>query len=90
MGSMVTKILRIEVMRHSDTGLLMAVCDEFPGLYVHARSQSELDERLPEAIRMLMEAEGHRIGEIREISRPSRLDSGFRKSYIEYETSLAA
>jgi hypothetical protein len=39
----------------------MAVSDDMPGLIVHARSQEELENRLPGIVRDLLEADGHMV-----------------------------
>jgi hypothetical protein len=55
----ITKTIDIEVLRHGKSDLLMAFSQALPGLLVSGRSQSEIDDKLPGAIRQLLEAEGN-------------------------------
>lgn len=55
------KIVSISTMIHPKTGLLVAVSDDLKGLLVHGRSEAELLQRIPVAIRDILEAGGHRI-----------------------------
>lgn len=53
--------LRITVLQHRITDLLMAVSYDLPGLMVPGRSEEELNVKLPAAIQELLEAEGHQV-----------------------------
>jgi predicted RNase H-like HicB family nuclease len=55
---------KVETIEHRETGLYVAVSDDLPGLYVHGRSERELEERVPVAIKALLEAAGDNVGEI--------------------------
>ena len=55
---------RIDAVAHRETGLIVAFSDDLPGLYVHGRSEEELRERIPEAIRALLEAQGESVSGI--------------------------
>jgi hypothetical protein len=46
----------IQILRRKDSDLLTAFSDDLPGLLVPARNREELDERLPRAIKQLLEA----------------------------------
>ena len=50
------KLVRITVLRHRTTDLLMAVSFDMPGLMVPGRSEDELMAKLPAAIKELEEA----------------------------------
>jgi hypothetical protein len=69
--------IRIRTLRHGPTGLLVAVSDDMKGLYVHGNSEEELIERLPVAIRALLEADGYEVERITEIDPPVRAAAGF-------------
>jgi hypothetical protein len=58
------KSIRIKVLCHKNTGLLMAMSDEMPGLIVHARTDAELEDKLPLAVRDLLEASGHEVVQV--------------------------
>ncbi len=49
--------IAVEVMTLKDTGLMVAVSDDLPGLLVHGRSLEDLEQRLPVVIRELLEAQ---------------------------------
>ena len=55
---MIDKTIRIRLLKHKDTDLLMAVSDELRGLVLHGRSVDEIERRLPAAIGDLLRAEG--------------------------------
>lgn len=61
---METKRWTVETIKHRKTGLKVAVSDDLPGLYVHGRSDEELFERIPIAIKAMLEASGEEVGEI--------------------------
>ena len=42
----------------------MAMSDDMPGLVVHARSDEELERKLPLAIRDLLQASGFEVGDV--------------------------
>jgi hypothetical protein len=54
----------VETVTHHKTGLLIARSVDLPGLYVHARNEEELRERIPIAIKAILEANGEPVGEI--------------------------
>lgn len=56
-----TKLINIEIVRHRDTGMYLAFSDDMRGLYVHARTVRELDERIPVAIKAIYEAAGRPV-----------------------------
>ncbi|MEK9751766.1 MAG: hypothetical protein VW338_00945 [Rhodospirillaceae bacterium] len=63
-GHIEEMLITINTVVHRDTKLMVATSPELRGLIVHARSESELDERIPQAIRALLEAEGHSVSSI--------------------------
>lgn len=52
------RIINVHVLINKRTGLLLAESDDLPGLHVVARDEAQLMERVPEAIRLIMEADG--------------------------------
>lgn len=55
------KLITIQTIRHRETGLIVAISDEMKGLYVHARTDADLLERIPIAIRDILEADGYQV-----------------------------
>jgi predicted RNase H-like HicB family nuclease len=47
----------VRIMRHKKTGLFLAISDDLKGLYVHARTEEDLLQRIPIAARDILEAE---------------------------------
>jgi hypothetical protein len=88
------KRITIKTVRHKTTGLLVAMSDEMKGLYVHARSEKELLERIPVAIRAILEANGCRVISVYEVEIPSESLGGFipseRKFDARFEGCAAA
>jgi hypothetical protein len=83
------KNVKIEVVEHRRTGLMVAMSKDLRGLMVHGRTGDELDERIPEAIRSLMEAEGHRVESVVKVD-DDHQSSAFRPATSHYEAALAA
>lgn len=54
-------LISINIAVHRDTRLLVATSPELKGLVVHARSQDEMNSRIPQAIKALLEAQGHTV-----------------------------
>ncbi len=50
---------KISVMlaTHIKSGLMLAISPDVPGLYVHGKNKEEIEERIPIAIRALVEAD---------------------------------
>lgn len=61
MAQIMEKIVTITTLVHPKTSLLVAVSDDLKGLLVHGRNETELLDRIPVAIRDLLEAEGHKV-----------------------------
>jgi hypothetical protein len=60
-GRVESRLITIQTIRHRDTGLIVATSDEMRGLYVHARTDADLLERIPIAIRDILEADGYDV-----------------------------
>lgn len=58
------KTIRIRILRHDKTDLLMAVSEDLPGLVVHGHTVDEIEKRLPSVARDLLEVRGHRVESI--------------------------
>lgn len=52
------RIITVNIIKHRDTGLLLGTSEQMRGLYVHGRSIEELESRIADAIKELLEAEG--------------------------------
>lgn len=57
-------VYRVEVLQRRGSDLLFAYSPDHPGLNVTARSHEELSERLPGAVRLLLEAEGKIVEDV--------------------------
>ena len=84
------KFIRISIVVHKRTGLLVAFSDDLKGLYVHARDDDELRERIPVAIRAILEAKGHQVLELEEIAPDTASDTGFIATQRTFDAYLAA
>lgn len=62
---MTTRTFRIDVAQHKTTGLLMAFSRDLKGLLVPGHSEEELAQRLPDAIREILEAQGNTVVSVR-------------------------
>lgn len=61
-------VLRVEITRVSRTGMMLGYSPALRGLYVHGRSVEEMEERIPLAIRDILEGQGRRGVEIRKLA----------------------
>lgn len=50
----------VVVYRHAETGMMVAVSPDMPGMYVHGDTDEEINQRVPQAIRALVEADKKR------------------------------
>lgn len=57
------KIIKIRVLCHQTTGLLMATSEDIAGLVVHGRSNEELEKKIPLAVRDLLQASGFTVAD---------------------------
>ena len=71
------RLVRITVLQHRTTDLLMAVSYDLPGLMVPGRSHEELTAKLPAAIQELMEAEGYEVESVEMFGREWDLPQEF-------------
>src|ERR1019366_5575222 len=51
--------IRVQVVENRQSGLLVALSDDLKGLMVAARTEEQIEEELPAAIREMLEAAGH-------------------------------
>jgi hypothetical protein len=56
-----TRTIRVAVMEHRDTGLLIATSDDLKGLVLAGRTEDAIGKQLPDAVRILLEAEGSNV-----------------------------
>jgi len=85
-----TRLITIKVIRHNETGLFVALSDEMMGLYVHARTEEDLLERIPVAIRDILEADGFNVVNISEVDTPPEVDAGFVPALRKFEASFGS
>lgn len=81
------KHIRINVLMHEKTGLMLATSPDHKGLYVHGRTPQELEERIPLAIKALLEAEGKQVLDI--IKTDERVSAGgFGRIDADFEATV--
>lgn len=81
-------IVNVRFVTHRDTGLIVAVSDDHRGLYVHGRTMKDVWERVPVALRALLEAEGKEVIAIHEVSEDGLRASGFVPSSARFNAEL--
>src|SRR5688572_23670442 len=89
-GQVEHRLITIQTIRHRDTGLLVAMSDEMKGLYVHARTDADLLERIPIAIRDILEADGYEVLDVSEVVNSPEARTGFVPAFRTFEASLTA
>jgi hypothetical protein len=60
-------LVRIEITRLPSTGMLLGVCPVLRGLMVHGRNVTEMEDRIPRAIRHILEDMGYRDIEVEKL-----------------------
>ena len=74
----VVKQIRIQILQHKKTDLLMAISHDLPGLLVPGRSEEEIAERLPAAVQEILEAQGKTVVGVPRV----RPDPGFPTDFM--------
>lgn len=64
MANSVTQRIRVKLKQHGPSGLLMAYSDDMKGLLVPGDTEQQILERIPVAIRELLEAQGHTVVDV--------------------------
>jgi hypothetical protein len=88
-GQVKHKLITIQTIRHRETGLIVAMSDELKGLYVHAHTDADLRERIPVAIRDILEANGYQVLDLSEVSIPPEVGAGLVPALRKFEARLA-
>jgi hypothetical protein len=60
-------LVRIEITRLPSTGMLLGVCPVLRGLMVHGRTVTEMEDRIPGAIRHILEDMGYSDIEVQKL-----------------------
>ncbi|MBY3155578.1 hypothetical protein HFO56_24945 [Rhizobium laguerreae] len=60
-------LVRVEIARLPTTGMLLGVCPVLRGLFVHGRNVTEMEVRIPQAIRIALEEMGYRDIEVEKL-----------------------
>lgn len=84
------RTIRIQLVVNRDTGLLVALSDDLRGLVVAARSEEEVEQQIPGAIRELLEAEGRTVLSVTAETEPKDLPRGFSSASIIASARMAA
>jgi hypothetical protein len=83
------RTIRTDVFRHETTGLLLAVSDDLKGLYVHGRNTKELSERIPIAIKAILESNGEGIFLVAPVEQDD-IPAGFVPPRLAFDARLAS
>lgn len=83
-------LINVYTVSHKDTGLLIAMSDELKGLYVHGRTQQELEDRIPIAIRAILEADGKKVISVKKEAGSEPRPGGFLPTANSYQAQFAA
>jgi hypothetical protein len=82
--------IRVQVVENRQTGLLVALSDDLKGLMLAARTEGQIEEELPGAIREMLEAAGHNVLSVTTEPDPKGLPSEFSSSILIASARLAA
>jgi hypothetical protein len=84
------RTIRVHLVRNTTTGLLVAMSQDMKGLMVAARSEEQIEEELPGAIREILEAEGRRVLSVTAAPDPVGLPPGFSPFNMVASARLAS
>lgn len=82
-------IININVVTHKETGLMVATSPELRGLIVHGRTVRELNERIPQGIRSLLEADGVTVTDIVSADPDDKVPDGFVPTVRRFQAIAA-
>jgi hypothetical protein len=71
------KTIRVTLRKHDTSPLLAATSDDLPGLTVFGRTRQEIAEKLPVAIRELLEAMGYQVKAVTAVADERMSRAGF-------------
>jgi hypothetical protein len=57
----VTRLVNIRIVQYRNSDLLVALSDDLKGLMVPGRSEQEIANKVPDAVREIFEAQGFRV-----------------------------
>ncbi|MCS4089055.1 hypothetical protein [Rhizobium sp. BK176] len=60
-------LVRIEITRLPSTGMFLGVCPVLRGLFVHGRDVTEMEDRIPQTIRHVLEDMGYQDIEVEKL-----------------------
>ncbi|MDW9481252.1 hypothetical protein GOB57_21645 [Sinorhizobium meliloti] len=63
-----SNLVRVEIARLPRTGMFLGVCPVLKGLFVHGRNVPEMEDRIPRAIRNVLEDMGYRDIEVEKLT----------------------
>jgi hypothetical protein len=86
----IRRTIRVRTLEHTGSGMLVAVSDDMRGLYVHGANAAEINRRIPEAIRSLLEAEGKTVIEVVPLGADDDAAGGFVPLDRTFGAALAA
>lgn len=84
------KTISLTVQQHKNGRLIAAYSNDLPGLLVHAHSVEELNERVPVAIKALMEAQGAIVEYVHPVDDVQSVTPEFVSAKKAYQAKLAA
>lgn len=87
---MADKLINIDILRHGENGLYVAFSDDLRGLYVHGRTVAELNERIPVAIRDILEASGRKVESVTPVDEDGLESTGFDPTHRRFQMREAA
>ena len=87
---MTEKLITIEIIRHAKTGLYIAYSDDMKGLFVHGRTTAELNDRIPIAIKDILEASGQKVASVTPVDEDGIEALGFEPTHRRFQMREAA
>jgi hypothetical protein len=83
-----TRSIHVYLVKHRESDLLIALSDDLRGLTVPGRTEEEVRDKLPFAIRQILEAEGQTVLGVEPEPTPE-IPSSFAKHWIVANATLA-
>lgn len=78
------KQIKVDIIQHEKTGLLIATSDDLRGLYAHGRTMEDLEDAIGAAIKAILEAKLGRAVDV------SKRDDTKRSGFYPTKMTFAA
>lgn len=81
-------LVRVEITRLPFTGMFLGVCPGLDGMFVHGRNVPEMEDRIPKAIRHILEEMGYTDIEVQKLTDVGTDDASAVLTVVRYHLAF--